>query len=413
VSLATIDLTSPRGRPTRRGGVRAYAFQPGEPPKEIQLWKAGDNPTDYGVHEWSERSAQSVIAWYNARGNPLQIDVEHNGAAPADPSEPGPTGGYARLELRNGEPWLVFDWSAYAVDQIRTRQRLFLSPEYDVDRETGEIVRLVRVSLVADPGTHHARMLASASRTLAKGDTSMNLMLILAALKAALANEDPEAAKAGIASLIAEIEKMAGAGDAGDAPAPPPPAEEPAAAAAPPDGDAPAAEEDKDKMFASTPKKPATPATVKTGATAATPAADETPETIRRLAKAEADLAELKAAEDERKLGERLEPLPESLHAHARTLTAAQFASFVALPEVDAAIKAKAKVAGVRATSKITTGAAEGAGPGGTIPAEDARHMARIFGNENRPSESVEVLPDGRVRATHLFRPAPAAQNGK
>lgn len=144
-----------------------YTFEPGVPPAEIRLWRKGENPTDMGVHLWTERSAAEVWADYQARGNLLQLDVEHNasdlvrkeneGRAPAEE----PTAGYAALEIRDGEPWLRFEWSAYAVEQIETKQRRYLSPEYVVDKGTGEILRLVRVSLVGDPATHDAPMLAS------------------------------------------------------------------------------------------------------------------------------------------------------------------------------------------------------------------------------------------------------------
>jgi len=199
--------------------TRAYAFQAKEPPAEIQLWNVGPNPTDYGTHHWTERSIREVMAVYNGRGNPLQIDIEHNACAEEraqrKSDEPPPTGGYAHLEVRGGAPWLRFDWSAYAVEQVRTRQRLFLSPEYDVDPDTGEITRLVRVSLVADPGTHHARMLASAKRVRAQqersGGVNEVLKMILAAINAALEAGDLETAKEILSKLKAEIE--GGGGD--------------------------------------------------------------------------------------------------------------------------------------------------------------------------------------------------------
>lgn len=198
--------------------TRAYAFQAKDPPAEIQLWDVGPNSTDYGTHHWTERSASEVMAIYEGRGNPLQIDIEHNGCAEEreqrKTDEPAPTGGYAYLEIRGGAPWLRFDWSAYAVEQIRTRQRLFLSPEYDVDTETGEIVRLVRVSLVGDPGTHHARMLASAKRVRAQQERSGRvdevLKVILAAINAALEAGDLDTAKDILSKLKAEIEGAGG-----------------------------------------------------------------------------------------------------------------------------------------------------------------------------------------------------------
>jgi hypothetical protein len=189
--------------------VKAFALpEPKTPPEAMQLWDIGDNPTDYGVHRWTERSIAEVLERYNERGNPLMVDVEHNGAAKE--GEPTVTGGYAKLEIRAGAPWLVFEWSAYAVEQIATGQRRFLSPEYDVDADTGEITKLYRVSLVADPGTHRARVLASTGNN--KEKLHMNLAMILAALKAALAAEDAAVAKESIASLVAELSKMSESG---------------------------------------------------------------------------------------------------------------------------------------------------------------------------------------------------------
>lgn len=202
----TADAAS---RTVRR--VHAFALGSREPPAELQLWNYGPNPTDYGVHIWNDRSIAEVSQTYAARGNPLPVDIEHK-IATKDPSTPAPeTGGYAKLEIRDGVPWVVFDWSEVAVEQIRTGQRRFLSPDYDVDKATGEIVRLWRVALVADPGTHHARTLASSATS--KGTPTMMHPAILAALKAALTAEDP---KESISALVSELEK---AGDGGDKPA--------------------------------------------------------------------------------------------------------------------------------------------------------------------------------------------------
>lgn len=192
-----------------------------EPPRELQIWDVGANATDFGVHVWSARSIDEVFARYNARGNPLLIDVEHNGAQLED-GEPTVTAGYARLEVRSGAPWLVFEWSDYGREQIATGQRRFLSPEYDVDKVSGEILALYRVALVAEPGTHRARMLASSPRSVEK---RMELPMILAALRAALAAEDPAVAKESISNLVAELEKSAGGEKTDDADVTDPPTE--------------------------------------------------------------------------------------------------------------------------------------------------------------------------------------------
>lgn len=229
--------------------ARVCAFALGgtrEPPREMQLWNRGENPTDYGVHLWTDRSVREVGGVYAERGNPLPIDVEHASARGDDgkpmvvleDGKPPVTGGYAQLEIRAGAPWLVFDWSDYAASQIRSGERRFLSPEYDVDRNTKEIVGLQRVSLVADPGTHHARMLATANRKVTNMDP-----ILLAALTAALSNEDPAAAIASVNALLSAVAKATG----GDGPADESTSGEPSAPVNASEGGAPPPADDKDK----------------------------------------------------------------------------------------------------------------------------------------------------------------------
>lgn len=134
-------------------------------PSEIQLWNKGENATDYGVHLWTERSVQLAFGEYQERGNLLGIDVEHGKSAEAlaekVTDEPPRMAGYAALEIRDGCPWLVFQWSDYGRQQIESGERRYLSPEYFTDADTREIISLVRVSLVAEPGTHRARLLCA------------------------------------------------------------------------------------------------------------------------------------------------------------------------------------------------------------------------------------------------------------
>lgn len=399
--------------PTRR--VRAYQLQPAEPPREIQLWRPGPNPTDYGVHHWTERSAAEVIATYAARGNPLQIDIEHNGAEPPGANDPPESGGYARLELRGGAPWLVFDWSAVAIEQISTRQRLFLSPEYDVDRETNEIVRLVRVSLVADPGTHNARMLASARRVRAGGETTMTLAFILAALRAANTAEDPEVRQQQIDALIAEIQKAAGeeAPAENGEPAPPPADTTAAADDAPPDDDkdkeqqrAAAAPDDDDKDKEQ--QRAAANARRAKKAPAPKVAGNADPSVLAMAQR----LAVLEARDEEREAEARVcaagARIPESMRAFARSLSKESFEALLAsLPEAP-----PSREGGVRAGAKPPQGAG-GSSPGAPppLPPEDARVMARVFGTESAASDSITTTPDGRIRASHLARPKPTNAN--
>lgn len=402
--------------PVRR--VFAFAFAEKTPPKEIQLWNPGDNPTDYGVHKWTARSVQMVLARYQGRGNPLLVDVEHNGAKVVDPEgvtvdadEPPVTGGYARLEVRAGTPWLVFDWSAYAVEQISTGQRRFLSPEYDVDKETGEIVGLYRVSLVADPATHHARMLASAQ------EKRMD-PIIVAALKAALSAEDPKAA---IEALLAEIDKAGGGGDgggAGDMPeaaaaggdAPPAPAgdkkDPPVAAAADDKKDPPVAAAAPPATQAAAPTPPAPPAAVRVAATAPTEVVDTSAraaiETLARDTLLEREGHRLVKANTDGTLDE-------------STLRWAQQQPYTVVKSLIDGTPAKlAPPSRVQATRGATTQAARE--PGSLLPPEQRSEFQKIMGTKKREKFGPHIEADGSLRVYACtpseYRASKAAQNG-
>ncbi len=371
--------------------VRAFAFAPGAPPSEIQLWNLGENPTDFGVHRWTDRSIREVGGAYAARGNPLQIDVEHNGSGPEvekkRTDDPPETGGYARLELRAGAPWLIFDWSAYAVDQIRRRQRLFLSPEYDVDPNTSEITSLIRVSLVADPATHNARMLAAAkSRTLA-GRTRMDPIL-LAALMAAKDSADPKAAVEAFLKALSDAAN---------------PAADPATMATEPTIAAvdPVTDETKKPIVAAAeePKKEpmcATAATVK----ASTVSAGEIA-LANRVAQLEA-IANQRAADD-RYLAS-ASRVPASLEGFARKLASSDpkgFDDFIKGLPVGLGPKLEG---GIKASVTRTVGDRSGR-PEGELPARDQEHMDRIFASHHTPEKPVVETASGGVRASHLYRP--------
>lgn len=366
--------------------VRAYAFQPGEPPERIQLWDIGENPTDYGVHKWTERSVELVGSEYARRGNPLQIDIDHNCSEKERerrreaglPDLPEVTGGYARLEIEGGAPFLRFDWSEVAAEQIRTRQRLFLSPEYGVD-EDGVIVSLVRVSLVGEPGTHFARqlasmrarrefdlVLASAKRVRAERKCTMDLKMILAAIRAALAAEDPAVTKESITNLLTELEKA----DAGPESSP----GETMAEGAPP---APPAEEQKaesgadmeEKVSAGSDKDEEKAVAAKAAKPAQGAQGVEAKASLRALEK------RLDAVERDTLLKNEGHRLPESIRAWA-----SKQPSSVVRSLIDAAPADSTKVERIAATR----GSANGAGaPAGK--ASDPRIDAAFGGPRNEP----------------------------
>jgi phage I-like protein len=187
--------------------------------KRELVWRNGVNETDLGPIVWNDKARRSVMSRYAQRGNPILLDINHqynederakwevSGAQP-------PTAGNGLLETdAQGNLWLVPEWSATARAKIDAKELRFLSPDFAYDKKTREVLEIYRVSLVAEPGTWHARMVASAKR---KGRLSMNLTPeALAKLSELFAALEKEQVSDGVKTLITEVmAMMAGNGDA-------------------------------------------------------------------------------------------------------------------------------------------------------------------------------------------------------
>jgi phage I-like protein len=186
-------------------------------PTRVRMWEPGQIVGDFGVNVWDAAAGAEVIAAYEARGNPVPIDIEHNTNKKAnpgyDPNRPPVGGGYLLLKLDSaGALWLdPIRWSDYARREIESGSRDAVSPDWDFDPVSGRPVRLNKVSLVQNPGTYGIGLLASAR---ANGDRTMDFKMFVAALEAALEAADPKGA---IQALLEKVKAMQdGAGGAGD-----------------------------------------------------------------------------------------------------------------------------------------------------------------------------------------------------
>lgn len=185
--MTTLHLHASAAAGIRLAGARVA-------PSRFRIWRAGDNPGDYGSCRFTARAAVAVMAAYEARGgNLLPIDIEHNTNPKAnpdlDPSDPPRTGGYAGLRLvetaEGPELWAdPVRWSDFARAQIEGGERGYISPDWALDADTREPLRLNKVSLVMEPATYGINLLASASETRR---ITMDKDLMMALLKAAQA----------------------------------------------------------------------------------------------------------------------------------------------------------------------------------------------------------------------------------
>lgn len=194
----------------------------GKAPTEFRVWRAGENPTDFGVHVFSASSAKSVMAVYEKRGNTLVVDYDHKSIRSDGPADAGKAAGWFVPEVRDGEMWATrVEWTAAARAGIEAKEWRYFSPTYFT--RGGEIVRLVNIALTNNPATHNLEPLAA--NVLAalggsnNGDRSMKLssqdMQLAAALVAAVEEvmgkaESPELKK--LAQQVdAALDQMMGA----------------------------------------------------------------------------------------------------------------------------------------------------------------------------------------------------------
>lgn len=251
----------------------------------------------------------------------------------------------------------------------------------------------------------------------------MNLAMMMAAIVAANAAEDPKVAKSNVDALCASWAKAAGAGgegegggDGGDPPKPKP--DETAGAGdppAPPDDDAKKKEEtaraaaDDDAKKEETAKAAAKIAAAATNKEVIAVAQSVAGELVARDTKIkELEGRELARAKRETELeaenrvvaaGERI---PEALRAFAKKFSKADFETFVkGLPEVKGAPAKR-----VSAATHPTRGAGQGSARPEGVHEPDAAHvLARMRGANDKAESPVRVLPDGRIRLSCLAKP--------
>lgn len=137
-------------------------------PTAFRIWKAGDNPTDFGVHRFTDRSARLLMTEQAVRGNLYSIDVDHLSVSPSQaPPEARKAVGWHRLELRDSsegpELWATdVEWTD-AVREGLERQPpewRYFSPAYEIDKASGEIVSYTNTALTNTPATWSVTALA-------------------------------------------------------------------------------------------------------------------------------------------------------------------------------------------------------------------------------------------------------------
>lgn len=139
-----------------------FALAPGA--SEIQLTPAGPvfrsadgsgRPADVPAWRIDAASAERAIARLAARANPLVIDYEHQTLLAEKNGQPAPAAGWFKaLEWRDGLGLFAtgVEWTPRAAAMIAAGEYRYLSPVFEYDRRTGEVLGVRMAALTNDPG---------------------------------------------------------------------------------------------------------------------------------------------------------------------------------------------------------------------------------------------------------------------
>jgi hypothetical protein len=139
-----------------------------EPPTAFRLFKRGWNDTEKGRFLFDDKAARAVMAAHEAWGVDVMIDLEHQSLntpdGAADPTARDARG-WAKLELRNGDLWMVgATWTPDGAQRLQQKRQRYVSPAFEDDPKTKRIVKIVNVAITALPATHQTPALVAASR---------------------------------------------------------------------------------------------------------------------------------------------------------------------------------------------------------------------------------------------------------
>ena len=141
-------------------------------PTAFRIWRAGSNMTDMGDSIFDSRSAELLMQEQEERGNRYSFDINHCSLDKTAPLENQRAVGTFALEVRNGELWAVdCRFTSSTRRELADGAWPSISPAYDIDKTTGQIVSFLNCALTGSPATHNATKLA-ATRIAAKRTTT-------------------------------------------------------------------------------------------------------------------------------------------------------------------------------------------------------------------------------------------------
>jgi phage I-like protein len=142
-------------------------------PAWIQIFPAGPKLATVDGRSFKMTDPKAfVTAQHASNAKPILVDYDHlSSFFPEGNGDQTAAGWIEELEVRDGEIWARVAWTVRAAKQIAEREWRFVSPEFRVNKKSGEVVALDAVALVNRPA-FEMKALAHASATKT-GDTPM------------------------------------------------------------------------------------------------------------------------------------------------------------------------------------------------------------------------------------------------
>ncbi|XXX79160.1 phage protease [Sorangium sp. So ce134] len=138
----------------------------GQAPREIRLFRKGENPSTKGAFLFDDVAAKQVMSTYERMGRKwVSIDYDHGSLQrnPVDPSRSARSAGKASLELRDGELWATnIRWSPAAKASIEAEEWPSVSPAFS-HGEDRRPTWLMNFGLTGNPALHAPAELIAAS----------------------------------------------------------------------------------------------------------------------------------------------------------------------------------------------------------------------------------------------------------
>lgn len=194
--------------------IELAAGADGAPPREFQLFPAGEVRTRKGTFLFDEKAATATLAAARAWGVRLAIDYCHAslGAMTApDPAKAGEAAGSFVPAVREGALWATdVEWTPDGAERVASKKYRYFSPTILTDANK-RVCELINVALTNTPATHGiAPLVLAAGEDNTKEGERMKGLLAVLGLSADALEADAVARATELSGFVRELETVTG-----------------------------------------------------------------------------------------------------------------------------------------------------------------------------------------------------------